>query len=118
MNGYYIERKKCITFKQTAIYQLYTSFVFPYLLYCSEIWGAVFNINLQLLIKLQKKIIRIINVSPYNAPMKLIFQELTFSSLQILHLIESYSISEIGIVLISLQNLFCKKNVLHILTIP
>ena len=62
--------------KKTVIYQLYNSFVFPYLIYCSEVWGTASNINLQPLIKLQEKIIIIIDFSPYNSPTKLIFQEI------------------------------------------
>ena len=61
--------------KKTVLYQLYNSFVFPYLIYCSEVWGTASNIHLQPLNKLQKKIIRIINFSPYNSPAKLIFQK-------------------------------------------
>ena len=52
------------------------SFVFPYLIYCSEVWGTTSNIYLEPLIKLLKKMIIIINLPPYNLPTKLIFQEL------------------------------------------
>ena len=62
--------------KKTVLYQLYNSCVFPYLIYCSEIWDTASNIHLQPLIKLQKKIIIIINLSPYCSSTKLIFQEL------------------------------------------
>ena len=50
----------------------FTVFVFPYLIYCCEVWGTASNIHLQP--QLQKKIIRIINVSPYNSPTKLIYK--------------------------------------------
>ena len=50
--------------KKTVLYQLYNSFVFPYLIYSSEVWRTASIIHLQLLIKLQNIIIIIINFTP------------------------------------------------------
>ena len=81
--------------KKTVLYQFYNSFVFPYLIYCSEVWGTASNIHLQPLIKLQKKIIRIIKLSPYNSSTKLIFKKLNilplFSRSKNLYFIELVS---------------------------
>ena len=44
---------------------LYNAFVFPYLIYCVEIWGNVLSIHIQSLVKLQNKIV-IIMTSLYH----------------------------------------------------
>ena len=102
--------------KKTVLYQLYNSFVFPYLIYCSEVWGTASNIHLQPLIKLQKKIIRIIDLSPYNAPTKLIFQKLNILPFKklVFHRIGLQMFKyEFGIMPIALQNIFCKNCSVH-----
>ena len=53
--------------------------------------GTVSNIQLQPLIKLQMKIIIIINLSPHNSPTKLIFQELNILPFKNLYFIELVS---------------------------
>ena len=58
------------------------SFVFPYLIYCSEVWVTASDIHLQSLIQLQNKIGRIINYCPYNSPTKIIFQQLNILPLK------------------------------------
>ena len=62
-----------------VLLQLYHSFIFPYLIYCSEVWGTASDIHLQSLIKLQKKIVRIIIFFPYNSPTKIITLTLTLT---------------------------------------
>ena len=47
--------------KNSVLHQLYYSYIFPYLIYCSEVWGTASQIHLQPIIKLQKKIIQIIS---------------------------------------------------------
>ena len=44
-------------FKKSVLRQLYYSYIFPYLIYCCEVWITASQIHLQPLIKLQKKII-------------------------------------------------------------
>ena len=44
---------------------LYYTFVYPYLIYCIEIWGNTHDSYLSTLIKLQKKAVRIITFSHY-----------------------------------------------------
>ena len=36
-------------------------FVYPYFSYCIEIWGAAADVHLQQIMKLQKRVVRIIN---------------------------------------------------------
>ena len=45
-----------------AVKQMYYTFVFPYLIYCCEIWGNTSHTCLDPIIKYQKKIIRIMTV--------------------------------------------------------
>ena len=47
-------------FSKSALITLYYAFIFPYLIYCVEVWGNALSTHTQPLIKLQIKIIRII----------------------------------------------------------
>ena len=51
--------------KQT-VKQIYYTLVFPYLIYCCEIWGNTSHTYLDPLIKCQKKIIRIMTCSQFT----------------------------------------------------
>ena len=51
-----------------TLIQMYHSFVFPYFIYCIEIWGNASAIHLEPLIKIQKKSIRAITFSEFSAP--------------------------------------------------
>ena len=46
---------------------LHHCFVYPYLNYCIEVWGDTFKTHLQTLVKLQKRVLRIISYSRWNA---------------------------------------------------
>ena len=43
-----------------ALFTLYYPFIYPYLCYCNHVWGGIYVSNLQKLIILQKRIIRMI----------------------------------------------------------
>ena len=47
--------------------QLYYSLIYPHLLYCIEAWGSTYPTHIKPLVLLQKKIIRIITFSPWQA---------------------------------------------------
>ena len=55
--------------KKKALLQLYHSFVTPYLIYCSKIWGNTSDIHLQ-------PLIRIITFSSYCSHTKILFKHL------------------------------------------
>ena len=55
---------------------LYNSFVYPYITYGVEVWGAAAQCHIDTVIKSQKKIIRIITSSKYNAHTAPLFQTL------------------------------------------
>ena len=44
-----------------ALLSLYYGFIYPYLTYCNQVWGATFKTNLKRLETLQNKIVRIIS---------------------------------------------------------
>ena len=50
---------------QQILHNLYYTFVYPYFIYCVEIWGNSCNVYLDPPIKLQKKFLRIITFSNY-----------------------------------------------------
>ena len=57
----------------TTLTNMYYSFVFPYLIYCVEIWGSSLKSYLDPLVKIQKKCIRTIFFSEYLAPSEPLF---------------------------------------------
>ena len=54
-------------FNTSALINLYNAFVFPYFIYCVEIWGNALSIHIHSLIKLQNKIVRMITSSYHTA---------------------------------------------------
>ena len=65
--------------KIQVLLQLYHSFVFPYLIYCSEVWGTASDIHIQPLIILQKKIVRIISFHDITLQPNCYFNNIIFS---------------------------------------
>ena len=61
--------------KQT-IKNMYYTFVFPYFIYCNEIWGNACQAYVDPLIKLQKKIVRIMTFSSHDAHTEPLFKTL------------------------------------------
>ena len=53
-------------FNTPALINLYNACVFPYLIYCVEVWGNALSTHIQPLIKLQNKIVRIITSSSHT----------------------------------------------------
>ena len=52
-------------FGRKALVNLYYSLIFPYLIYCNEIWGNASSVHLDPNIKNQKRCVRIITYSDY-----------------------------------------------------
>ena len=46
---------------KNGLVNLYYSFIYPYLTYCNHIWGSTYKTNLQKLVILQNKVVRIIS---------------------------------------------------------
>ena len=62
-------------FSKSALINLYYAFIFPYLIYCVEVWGNALSTHTQPLIKLQNTIIRIITSSHFLASSKKLYNE-------------------------------------------
>ena len=101
--------------KQTLI-NLYHTFVFPYIIYCIEIWGNACHTYLDCLIKQQKKIIRIITFSYYTASTGPLFDSLNILRLEklVIHRISlmMYKFS-CNMLPSPVMNLFIRNNELH-----
>ena len=63
-------------FDTQILITLYNSFIYPYFIYCIEVWGKAADTHLSSLFKIQKKIVRILKSAPYLAETKPIFKEL------------------------------------------
>ena len=64
-----------------ALVTLYYSFIYPYLSYCLEIWGACYTTYLNALFLQQKRILRIITSSEWRASTTPIFKSLKILSI-------------------------------------
>ena len=76
-----------------SLLSLYHSYIYPYLIYCIEVWGCAAPSHLHSLFLLQKKIVRIMTFAPYLA-----HTEPIFNSLELLH-VEKISINRVSIVM-------------------
>ena len=45
---------------------MYFTFIYPYLIYCIEVWGNANETQLTTLVKIQKKSLRLITFSHYS----------------------------------------------------
>ena len=61
---------------KSSLKNLYYTYIYPYFIYCIEVWGSAANCHLNSLFFLQKKIIRIMTFSPYLAHTGPIFIDL------------------------------------------
>ena len=68
---------------------LYNTMILPYLNYFNLVWGSTYKTNLQRIIILQKRVIRMVNKSYYNAHTEPIFKKLNllkFPDIHLMHL--------------------------------
>ena len=59
--------------------------ILPYLNYCNLVWGSAYKSNLQRIEILQKRVIRIVDKSYYNAHTEPIFKKLNLLKFQDIH---------------------------------
>ena len=52
---------------KSSLISLYYSFAFPYFIYCNHVWENTYKTNLESIVRVQKKLVRIITCSPYRA---------------------------------------------------
>jgi len=70
---------------------LYNAMILPYLNYCNLVWGSTYKTNLQRITILQKRVIRMMNKSYYNAHTEPIFKKLL-----LLKFLDNYSFNAFG----------------------
>ena len=98
----------------------YFTFVYPYLLYCVEVWGNACDTHLDPIIKIQKKCVRVITFSHYLEPTESLFKDLkilAFKKLVIQKILLLMFKHNIGIVPKPIASLFTKKKVKFIIII-
>ena len=77
---------------------LYNSTILPYLYYCNLAWGGTYKANLQRIVILQKRALRIVNNSTYDANTSPIFKELKLLKFRDIHSFQ------LGFFMFSLKN--------------
>ena len=103
-------------FNRKTFQNLYHSFIFPYLIYCVEMWGSASDAHIPPLILLQKKIVRVINLSPYFAHTKEIFLKLNilpFKDLVVHRIGIQVFKNSIGFLPNAVENLFTSNATVH-----
>ena len=76
--GILYKAKRLLT--QETLITLYNSFIYPYIVYCIEVWGSTCKKNLLSLSKLQKCAIRLITSSPRKTESAPLFESLKILS--------------------------------------
>jgi hypothetical protein len=69
-------RKVKFKLSSDILYLLYNTLVKPHLMYCNIVWGAAVDSNLNILFKLQKKVLRLITFSMRNSHANTLFYKL------------------------------------------
>ena len=80
--------------------------ILPYLNYCNLVWGSIYKTNLQRILSLQKRVIRIVDKSYYNVHTQPIFRKLNFLKFQDIHLMHLGQLCTRLRTVFSLENLF------------
>ena len=52
---------------KSCLINLYYTFAYPYFIYCNQMWGNAYQTNLEKIVLVQKRLIRLITGSPYRA---------------------------------------------------
>ena len=93
---------------KSSLRKLYFSYIYPYLIFCIEIWGISPQSHLKSLLFLQKKIVRIITFSTYCAHTDPLFKDLNILN------IDKLVVHRIGIAMYKINNgLFSSVHVLN-----
>ena len=73
------------SFPKHILKMIYMSLIFSYINYCNVVWGSAYDNHLKPLVILQKKAIRIINKSSYDAESAPIFCSLSLLNISNIH---------------------------------
>ena len=111
-----IWRKSRFYLKNESLRILYFTMIYPYLQYCNLVWASTYPSNLSRLVILQKKVIRIINKSDFNAYTSPIFKALHLFKFQDIRNLQisqfMFSISNNNLP-IDFQDMFTLNNQTH-----
>ena len=66
----------CLMINKSSLCTLYYSLVYPYLYYCACVWSLTYHSNLKRLVTLQKRAVRTISISAFDAHTDPIFKSL------------------------------------------
>ena len=97
---------------KVTLRNLYFTFVYPYLIYCVEVWGNACGTHLDPIIKIKKKCVRVITFSHYLEPTESLFKDLkilAFKKFVIQRILLLMFKHNIGIVPKPIASLFTKK---------
>ena len=89
---------------KVTLRNLYFTFVYPYLIYCVEVWGNACDTHLDPIIKIQKKCVRVITFSHYLEPTESLFKDLKILAFKKL-VIQRILLMFLNIILVLCQNL-------------
>ncbi len=78
--GILVKARKVLSLK--TITSLYYSFLYPYIIYGIEVWGTTYDYNINALLKLQKRAVRILTGSSFNSHSKVLFNRCNILQIQ------------------------------------
>ena len=81
-------QKSSLYLSSYSLRVLYFSLVYPYFFYSNIVWASTYKTNLVLLVKLQKRVVRIIDKSHFNAHSEPIFKKLRILKFHDLNLLQ------------------------------
>lgn len=101
---------------EASLRTLYFSLVYPYLCYCVGVWGSTYPSNLKRVVTLQKRAIRIISKSKFDAHTDPLFKELKMLKLDSIirfHICKLMFLYSHGLLPESFDNMFPLNNEIH-----
>ena len=90
---------------------LYNAMILPYRNYCNLVWGSTYKTNIQRIIILQKRVIRMVNKSYYNAHTEPTFKKLL--DIHLMHLGQFMLSFKNAILPRKFENIFTINNQIH-----
>ena len=109
--------KSSFCLHKSALRMLYFSLIYPYLYYCISVWGSTNPTNLNRIFVLQKRAIRAISKSPFDAHTGPIFKELNILSLHNIYLAQIGKIMlqyKAGLLPTCFENIFLLRSQIHV----
>ena len=105
-----------ISSKHNILKTVYSAFIVPHLFYCNIVWGCANVIKLNIILKLQKKALRLCTGSHYLAPSAPIFHRLNMLTIVDIHKFQTanfmYRVKN-EIVPSNLMCMFSSNNLIH-----